>query len=74
MLVPPTITPNEPASILYIVKVLMSVAGFLVFCLGAIMYVYVLVRDRTEAAARSRRGPDGSARGREGSEKPTSTS
>jgi hypothetical protein len=67
MLVPSTITPSEPASILYIVKVLMSVAGFLVVCLGAIMYVYVLVRDRTEAAARSRRAPDGSARGGEGS-------
>ena len=71
MLVPPTITPSEQASILYIVKIMMSVAGFIVFCLGAIMYLYVLVRDRRTAAARSRRGADGTGRGREVWEKPT---
>jgi hypothetical protein len=70
MLVAPTITPSAQASILYIVKILMPVAGFIVFCLGAILYLYVLVRDRTEAAARSRRGPDGSERGREVRERP----
>jgi hypothetical protein len=58
MLVAPPITPSAQASILYIVKILMSVAGVIVFCLGAIMYLYILVRDRTEAAARSRRGSD----------------
>jgi hypothetical protein len=71
MLVAPTITPSEQASILYIVKELTSMAGFLVFCLGAILYLYVLVRDRTGAAARSRRRSDGSGRGREVWEKPT---
>jgi len=71
MLVPPTIPPSEQASILYIVKILMSVAGFIVFCLGAILYLYALVRDRTEAAARTRRGSDGSERGREVWERPT---
>lgn len=71
MLVASTITPSEQASILYIVKILMSVAGFIVFCLGAILYLYAFIRDRTEAAARSRRGSDGSERGREVWEKPT---
>ncbi len=71
MLVAPTIIPNAQASMLYIVKILMPVAGFIVFCLGAIMYLYVLVRDRRTAAARSRRGADGSARGREAWDKPT---
>jgi hypothetical protein len=70
MFVAPTISPSEQASILYVVKKLTSVAGFIVFCLGAILYLYVLVRDRTEAAARSRRGPDGTGRGRELWEKP----
>jgi len=71
MLVAPTITPSEAESILYIVRIVMCVAGFVVFCLGAILYLYVIVRDRTEAAARSRRGPDGSERGREVWERPT---
>jgi hypothetical protein len=71
MLVTPTITPSEQASILYVVKILMPVAGFIVFCLGAILYLYVLVRDRTEAAAGSRPGSDGSERGREVWERPT---
>ena len=71
MLVAPTITPNEQASILHIVKLLMSVAGFIVFCLGAILYLYVLFRDRREAAARTSRGSDGSERGREVWERPT---
>jgi hypothetical protein len=70
MRVAPTITPSEQASMLYIVKILMSVAGFIVFCLGAILYLYVLLRDRTEAAARTRRGADGSEHGREIWERP----
>ena len=70
MLTAPTSTPIEHASISYIVKILMSVAGIFVFCLGAILYLYVLVRDRTEAAARTRRGSDGSKRGREVWEEP----
>jgi len=74
MLVASTITPSAQASILHIVKILMSVAGFIVFCLGAILYLYALIRDRTEAAARSRRGSDGSERGREAWERPMSTS
>ena len=60
MLVAPTITPSEQASILYIGKILMSVAGVIVFCLGAILYLHALIRDRVEATARSRRGSDGS--------------
>jgi hypothetical protein len=71
MLVAPTIPPSEQASILYIVKILMSVAGFVVFCLGALMYLYLRVRERKETAARSRWGSDGSERGRAVSEKPT---
>jgi len=71
MLVAPTSPPIEQASMLYIVKILMPVAGFIVFCLGAILYLYVLVRDRHTAAARSRRGSDGSERGRAVWEKPT---
>jgi hypothetical protein len=71
MLAAPTITPSEQTSILYLVKMLMSVAGLIVFCLGAILYLYVLARDRTEAAARSRRGSDGAGRGRAVWEKPT---
>jgi len=65
MLAAPTSTPIEHTSISYIVTILTSVAGFIVFCFGALMYLYVLVRDRKEAAARSRRGADGSERGRE---------
>jgi hypothetical protein len=71
MLVAPTIAPSEQASVLYIVRILMSVAGFVVFCLGVLMYLSVRVRDRKEAAARSRWGSDGSERGRAASEKPT---
>jgi hypothetical protein len=71
MLVAPTIPPSAQASMLYTVKILMSVAGFVVFCLGALMYLYGLVKDRTEAAARSRRSADGSERGREVWERPT---
>lgn len=65
MLVAPTIPPSEQPSILYVVKILMSVAGFTVFCIGALMYFYLLVRDRKDAAARSGLGADGSKRGRE---------
>jgi hypothetical protein len=57
MLAAPTITPSEQASILYIVKILTSVAGFIVFCLGAILYLYVLARDRRKVAARSNSRP-----------------
>lgn len=71
MLVAPTIAPSEQASVLYIVKILMSLAGFVVFCLGALMYLYSLVRDRKEAAARSRWASGGSERGQAVSEKPT---
>ena len=71
MLVAPTITPSEQASILHIVKIVMSVAGFIVFCLGAVLYLYVHIRDRREAAARTSRGSDASERGREVGEKPT---
>ena len=71
MLVAPTIPPSTQASMLYTVKILMSVAGFVILCLGALMYLYLLVRDRTEAAARSRRGSDRTGRAREVWEKPT---
>ncbi len=64
MLVAPTLPMSEQASILFIIKKVMSIAGFIVFCLGAILYLYVLVRDRRGAPARSRRGSDGSDRGR----------
>ena len=62
MLVAPAITPIEQASTLYVVKILMSVAGFIVFCFGAGLYLYALVRERTEATVRLRRGSDGSSR------------
>jgi hypothetical protein len=65
MLVAPMMTPSEQASILYAVRILLSVAGFIVFCIGAILYLYVHIRDRTEAVARSRRGADGSECGRQ---------
>ncbi len=61
-----TMIPSEQASILYTVKILMSVAGLIVFCLGAILYVYILVRDRADAAKHSRQDPDGLAQGRRG--------
>ena len=62
MFVAPAITPIEQASTLYVVKILMSVAGFIVFCFGASLYLYVLVREPTEATVRLRRGSDGSSR------------
>lgn len=74
MLVAPPINPSEQASMLYIVKIVVSVAGFIIFCLGAILYFYALVRDRTGVATRSRRGSDGSECAREVWERPTYTS
>jgi hypothetical protein len=64
MLVAPMITPSEQESILYTVRILLSVTGFIIFCIGAILYLYVHIRDQTEAVARSGRGSDGSVRGR----------
>ncbi len=57
MLVAPPVPLSEQAPILSIVKMVMSVAGLIVFCLGAILYLCVLVRERTGAAAQSRRAP-----------------
>jgi hypothetical protein len=58
MLVAPMITPSEPESILYTVRILVSAAGVIVFCLGAILYLYVHLRDRAEAVTRLRQNSD----------------
>lgn len=65
MLVVPTMTPGAQDSILGSVRTLMPAAGLVLFCLGAILYLYILVRDRAAAAGRSKRGADGTERGRE---------
>jgi hypothetical protein len=57
MLVVPTMTPGVQDSILGSVRTLMLAAGLVLFCLGAILYLYVLVRNRTETATRLREVP-----------------
>lgn len=47
MLVVPQFTPSEQASTLYTVKMLISVAGFIILCLGALLYLYVLIAERS---------------------------
>jgi hypothetical protein len=70
MLVALMITPSESESISYTVRIAVSVVGFIVFCLGARLYLYAHVRDRAEAVVRSRRDSDASRRGREVRESP----
>ncbi len=56
-------TPGDPESILYTVRILVSVCGFVVLCLGVMLYLYVHIRDRAEAVARSGEGAAGLERG-----------
>jgi uncharacterized membrane protein len=46
VLVAPRFIPIEQGSTLYVVKMLISVAGFILLCLGALLYLYILIRDR----------------------------
>ena len=46
MLVVPRFIPSEQGSTLFVVKMLISVAGFIILCVGAVLYLYVLIRDR----------------------------
>lgn len=46
MLVAPRFIPMEQDSTVYAVKMLISVAGFILLCLGALLYLYMVIRDR----------------------------
>jgi hypothetical protein len=47
MLVVPQLTPSEQASTLYAVKILISAAGFIILCLGGLLYLYALRGERS---------------------------
>jgi len=52
MFIVPAMAPSVEESILggaQLLMPVMSTAGILVFCLGVIMFLYVVARDRTEA-------------------------
>jgi hypothetical protein len=43
----PPLTASEQASTLYAVRMLISVAGFIILCFGALLYLYALRGDRS---------------------------
>jgi hypothetical protein len=71
MLVVPAMTLSVQESTVNSILLLISAAGVVVFCVGVFLYLYVLVRDRKDAAVRSRQGSEGIGRGREVSKRPT---
>mgnify|MGYP007042430908 CR=1 FL=1 len=46
MLVAARFIPIGQDSTLSVVKMLISVVGFILLCLGALLYLYILIRDR----------------------------
>jgi hypothetical protein len=46
VLVVPRFIPIEQGSTLFVVKMLISVTGFIILCVGAFLYLYILIRDR----------------------------